>query len=420
MAVSNNTESNLKTGEENKRIHNKLQPPAKKFPTVPEPFEMTIREEEKLRERILALRLVDDNSNNMQPGKQSPSRFEHFKAIEMPSHVRENRYEKMIRRQEKRRLKAKEEASRELMKKIQPFSFVEREERKNILRRSDSVPNMKTSCNQKENIFQANPFPEHLFTDYAYEQQKEKENYREIQKKLRQELLLKKSYLPPRMEAEFLKKKMQENKGISKSKQTSQSFPRKVKKDGKLAKCDLDRLYREYKENLERKTLQRDLSMDIERAKLHERGVSRKPKQRPMSADSVRRRQPFSQFDLHHSNEGDLEKCFNLTTQMRMKLIERRQMKKAERDILVEREDRRREERARRRRLNNPVWDNIRHDLDTRSLEELTQRRLEEERIREKNYKLELEQMMRRVENQPTLFQKQSQVNFQYLLCTLY
>ena len=121
MAVSNNTESNLKTGEENKRIHNKLQPPAKKFPTVPEPFEMTIREEEKLRERILALRLVDDNSNIMQPGKQSPSRFEHFKAIEMPSHVRENRYEKMIRRQEKRRLKAKEEASRELLKKIQPF-----------------------------------------------------------------------------------------------------------------------------------------------------------------------------------------------------------------------------------------------------------------------------------------------------------
>ena len=44
------------------------------------------------------------------------------------------------------------------------------------------------------------------------------------------------------------------------------------------------------------------------------------------------------------------------------------------------------------------------------TIDQLTRARLDREKIRMKNFKLEMEEMMRRVENQPTLFQKQSQV----------
>ena len=63
--------------------------------------------------------------------------------------------------------------------------------------------------------------------------------------------------------------------------------------------------------------------------------------------------------------------------------------------------------------MNNPGWDNIRNVGGDKSdvITELTRRRIEEERWRMDNYKLELERMITRVENQPTLFQKQSQVD---------
>ena len=75
-------------------------------------------------------------------------------------------------------------------------------------------------------------------------------------------------------------------------------------------------------------------------------------------------------------------------------------------------EEKTREERLRRRRMNNPSWDNIRNVGGDKNevIMELTRRRLEEEKLRMENYKLELERIMNRVENQPTLFQKQSQV----------
>ena len=364
------------------------EPHQRKFePTIPEPFEMTIREDNKRKDTLLALQVLKEKFDE-EHGKVEKSADKHFRAIEVPDHVRENRYEKLVKHQEKKRRKAREEAKKELEKKIQPFSFVEREERKIQLRRSDSVPNLKLH-NQKH--FQAHPFPEHLFTDFAYEQQKERENYREIQKKLRQEMLIKKSNFPPRMSADFLKKKMQENKELSKK---SKRLSKKVKQE----KTNLDRLYYEYRENLEKKKLENDLSAAIKVAKLHER-PSKSVKKRPLSADSAKK------------SSEDFEKSYNLTTQLRLKLLEEKEQRKAIAKVSLDREEKEREERARRRRMNNPVWDNIKNDFEQNNILELTQKRLDAEKIRMKNYKLELEEMMRRVENQPTLFQKQSQVD---------
>ena len=91
-------------------------------------------------------------------------------------------------------------------------------------------------------------------------------------------------------------------------------------------------------------------------------------------------------------------------------MLEEKQLRSFSAKKTTDRVEAARSERARRRRVNNPVWENIKTEVDNRQIEELTRARLEQEKLRMKNYKLELEEMMRRVENQPTLFQKQSQV----------
>ena len=396
--LSSEKEENV--GIKKQRARPRSAPPPKKFnPTVPEPFEMTKREEKKIKERELALQYV---SNPVENKEESKKCSQQFKAIEMPDHVKEKRYENILKLQEERRRVAKEEAYTEMQKKMKPFSFVQREENKYKMVRSDSTPNLRASCNKPD--FEATPFPEHIFTNFAEEQKKERENYRNIQKKLRQEMLLKKAAYPPRMESDMIKKKLQENKTQSKK---SLHQPKKAKRE----RTDLDRLYREYQENLEKKqkiAKEKEDMLTSGKAKLHQR--KSKFGNRPSSADTFKRR-PFSAISMATEKEADvLESSYNLTAKLRMQMLEEKQLREIQKKKQIEEEDQEREERGRRRRLNNPVWENIRNDLDNKEIELLTQERLEEEKVRLKNYKIELEEMMRRVENQPTLFQKQSQV----------
>ena len=54
-----------------------------------------------------------------------------------------------------------------------------------------------------EGQFKARPFPKEIFTDYAYEQMRENERYRNVRIALRQKALLSSSKYPPRMEKEL-------------------------------------------------------------------------------------------------------------------------------------------------------------------------------------------------------------------------
>ena len=51
--------------------------------------------------------------------------------------------------------------------------------------------------------FKARPFPRGIFTDYAYEQMRENEKYRDVRKSLRQKALLSQAKWPPRMQKEM-------------------------------------------------------------------------------------------------------------------------------------------------------------------------------------------------------------------------
>ena len=59
----------------------------------------------------------------------------------------------------------------------------------------------------------ARPFPAHIFTDRAYQRMREDEEFRTLQRNLRQRALMSRAKLPPRMEADadvHLKRKLKE------------------------------------------------------------------------------------------------------------------------------------------------------------------------------------------------------------------
>ena len=60
------------------------------------------------------------------------------------------------------------------------------------MKRTTSMPTL-------DGAFKAKPFPKDIFTDFAYEQMRENEKYRDVRKSLRQKTLLSNSKWPQRM-----------------------------------------------------------------------------------------------------------------------------------------------------------------------------------------------------------------------------
>ena len=172
---------------------------------------MTLREEAKRKEHENKMVNVKEN---IEADHKNVTKYDQFKAIELPDYVKQKRFEILMRQQKNRRKRAKEKAMKEYQNQFKPFSFLLREEQKyEILRRSASTSNL-LDMGTKSKDFEATPFPSHIFTNFAEEQMKERENYRQVQRKLRQEMMLQKASFPPRMETDLLKKKLKENKVI--------------------------------------------------------------------------------------------------------------------------------------------------------------------------------------------------------------
>ena len=334
--------------------------------TVPEPFQMTLREEGRRKEQEIALSVITQG-----PAKPSKHEQEQFRAIALPDHVKEARYQKIIDNQEKKKIRAKEEAVERMQKSMKPFSFAVREEEKMArLQRSGSSPELRPA----KPYFEASPFPEAIFTDYASEQMKERENYRNIQRKLRQDLLLSKASFPPRMQSDMIRKKLQQTR--------SQSVSKPVM--ARRQRTDLARLYTEHQQKLaERERLAQEMVV-----RGRGKGLQERVRKRPSSAEPGVRRRPFSVMSFEPGVEGrSLEAGYNLTANLRMERMERRKEEERKRREREERQDRERQERGRRRRMNNPVWENIRADLEGDGLQQKTKERMEEERERTRQYR---------------------------------
>ncbi len=167
--------------------------------TIPEPFKMTLRaaakanikskRKEKLEQELLRKRLEEETELNKK-----------FRAKPAPATTFMQLYkENEAREQEKR------EYRRSLNKAIleatqKPFEFVKREERKQEIRRSQSVDGLDRKS-KTEAEFKATPFPSELFNLSLEDKRAEQEEYRKIKMKMRSQETLAKSSLPPNMRA---------------------------------------------------------------------------------------------------------------------------------------------------------------------------------------------------------------------------
>lgn len=168
--------------------------------TIPEPFQMTIREEakakkkskriEKIEEEILQKKLSEEEEmkKRVVPTPLPPTTF-------LPL------YQEINEHQKERRCYI-QDLSKEILKSTEkPFSFIKREEAKKDIKRSQSLNNLykKQNQNKVDKQFKANPFPDGLFDLTLADRLAEQEEYRKIKIKLRAEEMLASSSLPLNM-----------------------------------------------------------------------------------------------------------------------------------------------------------------------------------------------------------------------------
>ena len=137
---------------------------------------MTTREEQKAKEKAILRTMLGEKKDE----EETPVNT--FKAKPVPEHVKQPLFRQMV----------SEHPSRYMDKYKMAQGFTG-------LKRARSVP----SNLGKDGRFKARPYPKEIFTDYAYEQMRESERYRDVRKALRQKALLEQSKWPQRMQKEM-------------------------------------------------------------------------------------------------------------------------------------------------------------------------------------------------------------------------
>ena len=118
--------------------------------------------------------------------------------------------------------------------------------------------------------------------------------------------------------------------------------------------------------------------------------------------------------------EAVLASSRNATSTLRSQHNRKKQEIYAKQELIERRKLLQNEMRQIEMRENHPAWQKLRHEnVDHSNIQAKKLQRILEARDESREYKLELEKMMMRVQNQPTLFERQSAVSFSVLqLCT--
>ncbi|KAM4771461.1 protein FAM161A [Rhinophrynus dorsalis] len=163
--------------------------------TIPEPFQMTIRESKK-REMNVKLKSEIELENILLKKKleEEAECQKKFRAKPVPASVYLPLYHEIVERNEERRRFVKDKSKEILMASQKPFKFIEREERKKKVRKVHlmDLPNSLNNANH----FKAKPVPKSIYGSTANERLKEEELYRGIRIQMRSQELLQSSSYP--------------------------------------------------------------------------------------------------------------------------------------------------------------------------------------------------------------------------------
>ncbi|XP_054979314.1 protein FAM161A isoform X3 [Sorex araneus] len=134
--------------------------------TVPEPFQMTIREEKKkeqsmkFKSELEALhKIITQNQEEDLECKRK------FRANPVPSFIFSPPYHDIVKQNEERRRYMKEKNKEALLASLKPFKFVVREEQKQAIREKQLRDFLK--CKKKTNQFKAKPVPRSTYGSSA-------------------------------------------------------------------------------------------------------------------------------------------------------------------------------------------------------------------------------------------------------------
>ncbi|XP_008112596.1 protein FAM161A [Anolis carolinensis] len=162
--------------------------------TVPQPFQMTIRESKKKQHNVKSKSLIELENNLLKKRLEEEMECQKkFRANPVPAYVFVPLYHEIMQQNEERR-KSLRESRREILLGMQkPFKFIEREAQKKELKK---VQLKDLSLPEKTRIFKAKPVPKCIYSSEVNEKLKEEELYRQIRIQMRSEELLRNSFFP--------------------------------------------------------------------------------------------------------------------------------------------------------------------------------------------------------------------------------
>ncbi|XP_050293696.1 protein FAM161A-like [Anthonomus grandis grandis] len=367
--------------------------------TIPKPFQMTVRDEENKIVKELYLKI------NKPPKEEKQQQF---KAHEVPIESQIPLFDKIMEEQQRRSRTVKERRKNELQAQMRPFSFTRRDEEIQELtkRFSKSLP-----CVYDDHVplkiekFKAKPIPKNLFSNYIYKKMHEDEFYRTLQKKIRAEEMLKLASLPPSMaKREKSQPKFDVCPRSFRDSQTSNERDPTppVRKGRKIPNYKMyhDKYERELEElkNEFISTSPRPFKLKSSRKR------GRRHHCRISSANSSSETRTPSSLDMSSINRSNLAAILRI--QSARKRLEMEMAGKLEEAKLKE-EARWREKVMRKK----PVWQTLTYSHEE-DLAMRLQLKRDEERLRNEEHKLRMELMLGRVNQQPTLFERQSQIKF--------
>ncbi|XP_072121403.1 protein FAM161A [Mobula birostris] len=166
--------------------------------TIPQPFQMTIREVEKKQQKNRSRSEIEVENYMLSKQLEEEAECQKiFHANPVPAHTYIPLMEEIMERNEERR-KFVKARSKEILLAIQkPFTFIEREEKKKEVRKMQ-IKDLDLLV-KKRTTFKAKPVPKYLHDQKVIDRIKEQELYRAIRMKVRAQGLLNSASLPKSM-----------------------------------------------------------------------------------------------------------------------------------------------------------------------------------------------------------------------------
>ncbi|KAF6103293.1 FAM161 centrosomal protein A [Phyllostomus discolor] len=165
--------------------------------TVPEPFQMMIREQKKREENLKSKSDIEMVRKLLKTQEEDSECKKKFRANPVPAFVFLPLYHDIVKKNEERRRMMKEKNKEALLASQKPFKFIAREEQKQAIREKQLRDIFRSK--KKTNRFKARPIPQSTYGSTTNDRVKGYELYRNIKTRPRaQELLLNSSPVPCR------------------------------------------------------------------------------------------------------------------------------------------------------------------------------------------------------------------------------